>query len=210
MMRAVRRPTRSLPRLVAVVLLGSLLPACTDEAPPVGAAESELSAEAWVVPQEDVVRFVEAHGGSMPGFVPVGRDPAAVVRVDWTPRELPADVRLQFVVLDPSGLDAATTLHVDPPYDQVSIGWDGRYEELATRYPWLEATGSTQDDYGNIESAMAVSFIPGTEGPRWIVARFPRNSPMGIARPSDVPVVGAFLTSDPVERIWWAEQLTGG
>lgn len=202
MMSAVRNTSRHLIVVMALGVLGSVATACTDEAPPVAADESGPSAEAWVVPQEEVVRFVEDHGGSMPRFVPMGKGPAAVVRVDWTPKELPADVRLQFVVLDPSGLDAATTLQVDPPHDRVSIGWDGRYEALADRYPWLEGTRSVED-------TMAASFSPGTEGPRWIVARFPRNSSMSIARPSDVPVVGAFLTSDPDERIWWAEQLTG-
>jgi hypothetical protein len=108
--------------------------------PPISPAESGLSAQAWVVPQADVVSFIEEHGGTMPNFVPNGRQPAAVVRVDWTPRDLDPPFRYQVVVLDPSGQDAATLTQTEPAASWISMGWDGRYDDLGTRFPWLAAT----------------------------------------------------------------------
>jgi hypothetical protein len=164
-------------------------------------ADAGLAAEAWVVPQEEVTAFVEERGGTV-DFAVVGRgeQPVVVARVDWVPSEPSPGTRLQVVVLDPTGQDAATTFWVSPSGVDVTIGWDGRYEVLADRYPWLGATRSMEDAYGNVESTMSVAFPPDGAGPLWLVAAFPRASAIGIARRNDEPIVGAFLTSDPVER----------
>lgn len=176
--------------------------------PPVSPAESGLSAQAWVVPQADVVSFIEEHGGTMPNFVPNGRQPAAVVRVDWPSRDLALPFRYQVVVLDPSGQDAATLTQTEPAASWISMGWDSRYDGLGTRFPWLAATTVTPATDGTAQvEPIAVSFRPNAEGPLWIVARFPPNSAIGIARPGDTPIVGAFLTGED-ERIWWASRLT--
>lgn len=184
---------------------------CTEDAPPVSVGDSGLTAEAWVVPQGEVERFIARHGGSMPGIAMVGREtaPVVVARVDRTAKDPSVAGRYQIVVLDPSGLDAATTLQTSIIDSRISIGWDGRYEALADRYPWLGGTRSVEDAYGFVDSAMAVGFEPSLEGPMWILARFPKDGSISVARPNDVPIVGAFLTSGPDERVWWAEQLTG-
>jgi hypothetical protein len=192
--------------LLAVSAVG-----CTEDGSPVSVGDSGLTANAWVVPQGDVQRFITAHGGSMPNVAMVGRetDPVVVARVDWTAMDPSVPGRYQIVVLDPSGQDAATTLQTSPIDGRISIGWDGRYEALADRYPWLEATRSVEDLFGHVDSAMSVGFRPSLEGPMWILARFPSNGAIGVARRDDVPIVGAFLTSAHDEHIWWAERLTG-
>jgi hypothetical protein len=205
-MRNARRYTT-----IAVIAATSLVSsACTEDEAPLTPADAGLAAEAWVVPQEEVTAFVEERGGTV-DFAVVGRgeQPVVVARVDWVPNEPSPGTRLQIVVLDPSGQNAATTFWVSSSDVDVSIGWDGRYEVLADRYPWLGATRSMEDAYGDVESTMSVAFPPDGAGPLWLVAAFPRASAIGIARRNDEPIVGAFLTSDPDERIWWAEQLTG-
>jgi hypothetical protein len=193
---------------MTVSLLAVVAPACTEQTPPVTAADSGLTAQAWVVPQDDVVGFIQHRGGSLAddAFAPLRGEQAAVVRVGWTSQELPSNTRYQIVVLDPTGQDAARNLLRFPA---VTTGWDGRYDQLGVTYPWLQATLPSPMSEGLTEETTSAAFAPGTQGPLWIVALFPRNSAIEVARPNDIPIVGAFLTSDPDERIWWAQRLTG-
>jgi hypothetical protein len=75
--------------------------------------------------------------------------------------------------------------------------------------PVAPGTESVEDAYGNTTSALSAAFEPSVGGPLWLVGAFPRTGAIGVAHRGDEPIVGAFLTSDPDERIGWAEQLTG-
>lgn len=201
--------------LAAIAVLAGglvlLLHQRTEGAPPVTFAQGGLSANAWVLPQEQVVAFVAAHGGTMPNFLPNGSQPAAVVRLDWTSQpSLPADAWFNIVVIDPTGQDAATLAQTGPSDAQITLGWDGRFDDLASRYPWLSAAHAvpTGGGSGATLDPMAVEFHPDVAGPLWFVARFPSNTAIGIAHSGDTPIVGAFLTGTD-EKIWWAQQLTG-
>lgn len=207
-----RLPARIGAWIVCSTLVGSLAVGCSavklGDTPPVSVEEAGLSAQAWVVPQTDVQSFVEARGGTMANFVPIGADPVAVVRLSWTTRDLPAPDRYNVVVIDPSGQQAAVDLQTDPMDTAISLGWDGRYSVLPDRYPFLVCLRGNGMDMGRL-APMAVSFRPGMRGPLWIVARFPRSGAMGLARPHDVPTVAVFLTGAD-ERIWWADEVVKG
>ena len=207
-----RRRSRIGAWIACSTLVGSLAVGCSavklGDSPPVSVEEAGLSAQAWVVPQADVPSFVEARGGTISDFTPIGNDPVAVVRLSWTTRDLPARDYYNVVVVDPSGQQAAVNVQTDPYGSGITLGWDGRYSVLPDRFPFLVCLHGYGMDMGRLEP-MAVSFRPKMRGPLWIVARFPRGGAMGLARPHDVPTVGVFLTGAD-ERIWWADEVVKG
>lgn len=143
--------------------------------------------------------FVSAHGGpSISNYAPYRGERVVVAKISWAAKDLPTSAMYNVVFLDPSGQVAASTIAGYQSEGQVTIGWDGRFDVLSKTYPFLHATN---------DASAAVEFSPQSEAPMWVVARFPRDSAIDVARPGDQPIVGAFLTGLD-EHIYWAERLS--
>jgi len=193
------------------VTFSALASSCSmrgSDAPPIAPGQTGLAAQAWVVQQSDVVAFIRAHGGpDVSDFVPDGPDPVAVARLTWTPQNLPTSADYNIVVLDPSGQDAAINLQTEGANGQLALGWDGRLDVLSKGYPFLAPTAQVPVNGGFKDTTMRATFRPSLDAPMWVIARFHRHSAIDVSRPSDSPIVAAFLTGAD-EKIWWASPLT--
>ena len=132
-----------------------------------------------------------------------------VVRLDWTSQpSAPPGTRYVVVVLDKNGPQAPGPgpLWTSQP---VTMGWDGRLDEVATRYPWLTPAVDVCDDMGCRDVTTAAFLRPQASGPLWIVARFPDVGPNQLrAGPMPDPLVGVILTDGDVNTLW-AERVYG-
>ncbi len=91
----------------------------------------------------------------------------------------------------------------------VGQGWDGRYNEVAAKYPWLHmlASKQTPDGFGFTDSGMAVSFAPNTPGPITFTAVLDPSS-LPVTDPSQqLTVALVFIGAN--DRIYWATRLAG-
>jgi hypothetical protein len=194
--------------LVSVATLTSSCGLFSSDPPPIAPGRTGLAAQAWIVQQPDVVAFIQEHGGpTVNDFVSIGSEPAVVARLTWTRQDLPSDAAYNLVVLDPSKQDAAVNVQTEGTSGRVSLGWDGRFQVLAERYPFLAATRDVEVDAGVTNATTGVSFRPSFDGPMWIIARFPRHSAIEVAEPGASPIVAAFLTGTD-QKVWWAFPLT--
>ena len=81
--------------------------------------------------------------------------------------------------------------------DGTGGGWDGRYEVLASRYPWLRGTASRRDDSGSYTNDSVALGLPYT-GPFTFVV----DLPDGLEK-ADVDVTLLLLSQDEVA---WAHR----
>jgi hypothetical protein len=203
-------PGRRLSVIATFVSVAALTSSCsllTSDSPPIPPGRTGLAAQAWIVQQPDVVAFVRTHGGpAVNDFVQIGSVPVVVARLTWTRQNLPSVAEYNIVVLDPSEQDASVDVQTEGAGGRVAIGWDGRFQVLSERYPFLAATRDVQVS-GGFTDATGISFRPTFDAPMWIIARFPRNSAIEVAKPGASPIVAAFLTGTD-QKVWWALPLT--
>jgi hypothetical protein len=177
---------------------------------PDGAAVAGMHAEVRIVPDERVGAYLERHDVRYTnGFVPIPGGSSVVVRLDWTTQpSAPPGSRFVVVVLDKHGPGAAGPgpLWTSPP---VTMGWDGRLDEVATRYPWLQSAVDVCDDSGCHAVTTAAFVRAQAPGPLWIVARFPDVGVNHLrAGSAPDPLVGVLLTDGEVNTLW-AERVYG-
>jgi hypothetical protein len=91
----------------------------------------------------------------------------------------------------------------------VAQGWDGRYNEVAAKYPWLHMLASvrTPDGSGFTEPGMAVSFAPNTPGPVTFTALLDRESRPVTDPSQQLTVALVFIGANG--HIYWATKLAG-
>jgi hypothetical protein len=127
-----------------------------------------------------------------------------------TPHNAPQGGQYALFIIDRALGKPVTALYATGPIGtNVAQGWDGRYDEVAAKYPWLHMLASTQapDGSGFTNPGMAVSFAPNTPGPVTFTA---------VLDPESLPVTDPFrqLTVALVfiganDHIYWATKLAG-
>ena len=180
---------------------------------PDGAAVAGLHANVKIVPDSEVSALLQTKGvayGQV--FAPIPGGTSVVIRLDWTKMpSAPARSTYAVVVMDESTTPAvpASVLWVFPTY-KAQMGWDGRYNPIAARYPWLAPTADVCDSNGCTNPTTAQFIDPRDSGPIWIVARFPEVRAGGNQKAGPVPdpLIGVIYTDADVNLIW-AKRLYG-
>jgi hypothetical protein len=179
-------------------------PAAVALTDPNGAAIAGLHADVRIVPDEKVGDVLARDGVSYAsGFGPIPGGSSVVVRLDWTPQpSAPPGSSYVIVVLDKTGPQEPGPLWTSEP---VTMGWDGRLDEVATRYQWLTPAVDVCDDTGCHDVTTAAFVRPQDSGPLWIVARFPDRGPNGLRAGSEPdPLVGVIFADADVDPVWAA------
>jgi hypothetical protein len=127
-----------------------------------------------------------------------------------TPHNAPKGGQYALFVIDRAGNKPVTAVYATGPVGtNVAQGWDGRYDEVATKVPWLHMLASTPaaDGSGFTNPAMAVSFAPDTAGPVTFIATLDEES-LPITDPSQqLTVALVFIGANG--HIYWATKLAG-
>lgn len=127
-----------------------------------------------------------------------------------TPPNAPRDGHYALFIIDRALGKPVSALYATGPIGtDVAQGWDGRYNEVAAKYPWLHMLASTQlpDGLGFTDRGMAVSFAANTPGPVTFTAVLDRLS-LPVTDPSQqLTVALVFLGAD--DQIYWATKLAG-
>ena len=146
----------------------------------------------------DATRFDEdARAVGAPGLDVMGAGNAQpfVGRLDYRlPAGADADGSYHLVVIDKRRDEVAGQL-----YDADGGDWNGFYNDLPRRYPWLSAMAPTWTGSGYLDAGMAVSVSAGTPGPVSFVGSFTEAA--GVT-PADLLVVLIF--SGPDSQTYWA------
>src|SRR3712207_949152 len=127
-----------------------------------------------------------------------------------TPPNAPRDGQYALFIIDRAlGKPVPALYATGPTGTNVAQGWDGRYNDVAAKYPWLHMLASTQlpDGQGFTDLGMAVSFAPNTPGPVTFTAVLdPASLPVTDAS-QQLTVALVFLGAD--DQIYWATKLAG-
>lgn len=127
-----------------------------------------------------------------------------------TPPNAPHDGQYALFVIDRAQNKPVSAAYgTGPAGTNVGQGWDGRFNEVAAKYPWLHMLADTSlpDGSGFTNSGMAVSFPPDTRGPVTFVATLDALS-LPITDPSrQLTVALVFIGGN--DHIYWATKLAG-
>jgi hypothetical protein len=127
-----------------------------------------------------------------------------------TPHNAPGGGQYALFIIDRAlGQPVSAVYATGPVGTDVTQGWDGKYDEVAAKYPWLHMLASTPtaDGSGFTNPGMAVSFAPNTPSPVTFTAVLdPRSLP--VTDPSrQLTVALAFIGANG--HIHWATKLAG-
>jgi hypothetical protein len=91
----------------------------------------------------------------------------------------------------------------------VGQGWDGRYNKVAAKYPWLHMLADTRTPDGSsfTNSGMAVIFPPDTQGPVTFTATLDETS-LPITDPAQQLTVALVFIGEN-DQVYWAIKLAG-
>lgn len=127
-----------------------------------------------------------------------------------TPRNAPQDGQYALFIIDRAqGKPVPAVYATGPIGTDVAQGWDGRYDEVAAKYPWLHMLASipAPDGSGFTDPGMAVNFAPNTSGPVTFTAVLDPSS-LPITDPSQqLTVALVFIGAN--DHIYWATKLAG-
>jgi hypothetical protein len=158
--------------VVAALLTWHFWPASTSPPYPPSAVHARVSLRV-VAPAHAQAEADRLTGpGRLNVVYPVGDSPKQVLLGQLslrTPRNAPADGEYVFILIDNDRHAPLPDLYAAArePDSNVGQGWDGRYVQIAKRYPRLSAVAAPADtgSIGAVESGMAVFFTPRTHGP---------------------------------------------
>ena len=149
---------------------------------------------------------LDAAGGTRNGAI-VGVQQGFVVNVTWTgPRE--AGGYYQFVLLDDR---VAPARPVRPGSgsaggERVTLGWDGRYEVLHQRYPWLAATAARQLPDGSSTDSTEALGVPAKDRGSATLAFYDLEDANPVTDPAHDLELAMFLV-DSGGEVRWARKI---
>lgn len=142
---------------------------------------------------------------------PEGRPPQLIVGqlTFRTPRNAPAGGQYALFLIDRArNRPLSAVWGTGPAGTNVGQGWDGRFNKVAAKYPWLSMLADERlpsGDYTN--SGTAVIFAPDTPGPVTFAAMQEPDS-LPIADPSQqLTVALVFIGAN--DHVYWATKLAG-
>jgi hypothetical protein len=125
-----------------------------------------------------------------------------------TPPDAPHDGQYALFVIDRAQNKVVpSVVAIDPAGTQVGQSWDGRFDKVGAKYPWLRMLASIRlpDGSGFTAPGSAVSFPPHTPEPITFVATLDAVS-LPITDPSQqLTVALAFIGGN--DRVYWATKL---
>lgn len=112
-----------------------------------------------------------------------------------------------FFIIDNRTHETVPALYaVGPPGSNVAAGWDGTYDKIAKKYPWLRMLAMVPDGNGGFAApGMAIDVPPGITGAVTFVALDPGALP--ITDPATQLTV-ALVFMNGHGPIYWAKNLT--
>jgi hypothetical protein len=127
-----------------------------------------------------------------------------------TPANAPSDGQYALFVIERAQNQVVPHIYGSGPVgSNVSQGWDGRFNDVAAKYPWLHMLASvrTPDGSGFTDPGMAVMFPPNTTGPISFAALLPQNS-LPVTDPAQqLTVALVFIGANG--HVYWATKLAG-
>ncbi|MEO7260670.1 MAG: hypothetical protein ABI047_05355 [Jatrophihabitantaceae bacterium] len=127
-----------------------------------------------------------------------------------TPDNAPRDGQYALFIIDRAQGEPAPAVYATGPIGtNVAQGWDGGYDEVAAKYPWLHMLASTRtpDGSGFTHSGMAVAFAPNAAGPVTFTAVLDPES-LPVTDPlQQLTVALVFIGAN--DHIYWATKLAG-
>jgi hypothetical protein len=127
-----------------------------------------------------------------------------------TPANAPKDGQYALFVIDRAQSESVSSLYATGPAGtNVSQGWDGKYNDVAAKYPWLRMLADTRTPDGSsfTNSGMAAVFAPNTPGPVTFIATLDAES-LPVTDPAQqLTVALVFIGADG--QIYWATKLAG-
>jgi hypothetical protein len=127
-----------------------------------------------------------------------------------TPHNAPEGGQYALLIIDRAlGKPVPAVYATGPVGTDVAQGWDGRYDKVAAKYPWLHMLASTPtpDGSGFTHPGMAVSFAPDTPGPVTFTAVLDPSS-LPVTDPAQqLTVALAFIGEN--DHVHWATKLAG-
>ncbi|HEX4728750.1 MAG TPA: hypothetical protein VH298_13180 [Jatrophihabitans sp.] len=125
-----------------------------------------------------------------------------------TPPNAPQGGQYALFLIDRAlGQPVSMLFATGPDGTNVGQGWDGRYNKVAAKYPWLHMLAAIQTPDGWSDPGMAVSFAPNTPGPVTFAAVLDPAS-LPITDPAQqLTVALVFIGAN--DHIYWATKLAG-
>jgi hypothetical protein len=127
-----------------------------------------------------------------------------------TPHNAPQGGQYALFIIDRAQGEPVSALYATGPVGtNVGQGWDGRFNKVAAKYPWLHMLASkpAPDGLGFTDSGMAVMFAPNTPGPVTFTAVLDGLS-LPVTDPSrQLTVALVFIGAN--DHIYWATKLAG-
>jgi hypothetical protein len=127
-----------------------------------------------------------------------------------TPDNAPTGGQYALFIIDRAqGKPVASVYAIGPIGTNVAQGWDGRFNEVAAKYPWLHMLASTRtpDGLEFTDPGMAVVFAPNTSGPVTFIATLDEVSLPVIDPAQQLTVALVFIGENG--HIHWATKLAG-
>lgn len=126
-----------------------------------------------------------------------------------TPRNAPPGGQYALFVIDGRlGKPVPAIFATGPAGTEVNQGWDGRYNKVAAKYPWLHMLAAVPvPGLGYTDPGMSVSFAPTTAGPITFAALLDPDS-LPVTDPAQqLTVALVFIGAN--DHIYWATKVTG-
>lgn len=127
-----------------------------------------------------------------------------------TPPDAPHDGQYALFIIDRAQNKVVpSVVAIDPAGTQVGQSWDGRFDKVGAKYPWLHMLASipTPDGSDFTAPGAAVSFPPDTRGSVNFVATLDVSS-LPITDPAQqLTVALAFIGGN--DHVYWATKLAG-
>jgi hypothetical protein len=201
--------------VVAALVLRNFIVARHNHAPYTAAAV-DTSVRMEVVAPGQAQAVVDRLAGpdrlTAPFVEPVEGEAAAQLVVGQltfrTPPNAPQGGQYALFIIDRAMGEPVPAIYaIGPIGTHVAQGWDGRYNEVAAKYPWLHMLASKRVPDGFTDPGMAVDFAPNTPGPVTFAAVLDRAS-LPVTDPSQqLTVALVFLGANG--HIYWATKLAG-
>jgi hypothetical protein len=127
-----------------------------------------------------------------------------------TPQNAPKRGQYALFIIDRALNEPVSEVSATGPVGtQVAQGWDGRYDKVAAKYPWLQMLASTRapDGSGFTSPGTAVDFAPDTPGPVTFTAALDPASQPVTDPAQQLTVALVFIGAN--DHIYWATKLAG-
>jgi len=201
--------------VLAGLVLGNVVEARAHRAP-YTAAEIGASVRMEIVAPGRVQAVVDQLAGpgrlNAPLVEPVAGQPTQQQLVGQlsfrTPRNAPSGGQYGLFVIDRASNKPVPAIYgVGPAGTNVVQGWDGRFNKVAAKYPWLHMLASVRVPNGFTDPGMAVIFASDTPGPVTFTALLDQDSLPVTDPPRQLTVALVFIGAD--DHIYWATKLAG-